>query len=135
MIKKWNFEKNGQQIPAVSAWVQDSLWVHLNGKTWVLESPQSQMGSQRKIQKAGGSGSSFPHLVKAPMPGRVTKVMVQIGDRVEKGQPVLMMEAMKMEYTLKSELETSVEDVKVQLGDQVSLGQVLVQLKVEKNRT
>lgn len=69
------------------------------------------------------------HLIKAPMPGKITKVFVNDGDLVKKSQALLVMEAMKMEYTLKSDLDTVVEKINVKLGDQVVLGHLLIQLQ------
>jgi acetyl-CoA carboxylase biotin carboxyl carrier protein len=67
------------------------------------------------------------------MPGRITKVTAKVGDKVEAGQTVIMMEAMKMEYTLKAEVEGVVKAVNVQESDQVNLGQILVELELPKN--
>ena len=62
------------------------------------------------------------------MPGKITKIFVSAGQVVEKAQPLLVMEAMKMEYTLKSELNTMVDKINVQVGAQVPLGQLLIEL-------
>ena len=48
---------------------------------------------------------------------------------VNKGDALLVMEAMKMEYTLKSDLKAIVEKISIEVGQQVTLGQLLVQLK------
>ena len=63
------------------------------------------------------------------MPGKITKVFVKEGQAVAIGEPLIVMEAMKMEYTLKSDLKTTVEKVLVKVDQQVVLGQLLVQLK------
>lgn len=68
--------------------------------------------------------------IKAPMPGKITKIFVKEGQTVKKGDALVVMEAMKMEYTLKSDLDTAVEKVNVNLNDQVTLGSLLVQLQV-----
>ena len=65
------------------------------------------------------------------MPGKVTQVMVQVGATVRKGQTLLVMEAMKMEYTLAADQDGPVTEVAVQAGAQVGLGDVLVQLGVK----
>src|SRR3989344_3850942 len=72
-----------------------------------------------------------PHLILAPMPGKITKIFIDSGSQVQKSQALLVMEAMKMEYTLKSDLNTVVEKVNVQVGDQVTLGSLLIELKPE----
>lgn len=48
------------------------------------------------------SGTRHQHHIKAPLPGRIIKLFVSTGDAVDKGQPLLIMEAMKMEHTLRA---------------------------------
>ncbi len=62
----------------------------------------------------------------APMPGRVVKVTVASGEVVEAGQPLLVLEAMKMEHTLRSPHAGTVSAIAVEAGDQVEAGQTLV---------
>jgi|SRR5690554_1437455 len=65
--------------------------------------------------------------IKAPMPGLILDIMVSEGDFLKKGEPVLVLEAMKMENTIKSSGEGLVKSVKVAVGDSVEKSQVLVQ--------
>jgi propionyl-CoA carboxylase alpha chain len=60
------------------------------------------------------------------MPGSVIRIAVQVGDDVEAGQPLLWLEAMKMEHTVAATAAGRVEEVRMQVGQQVELGQVLV---------
>lgn len=69
--------------------------------------------------------------VKAPMPGKVIAVNVAVGDAVEKGQVLAVMEAMKMEHSLAAPRDGVVEVVGAELGAQVSEGIVLVGLVAE----
>ena len=69
--------------------------------------------------------------VKAPMPGKVIAVNVSVGDTVEKGQVVAVMEAMKMEHSLTAPREGLVESVGAQLNAQVPEGEILVALVEE----
>ena len=62
----------------------------------------------------------------APLPGSVIRVAVQVGDDVEAGQPLLWLEAMKMEHTVAATTAGRVQEVRMQVGQQVELGQVLV---------
>ena len=62
------------------------------------------------------------------MPGKITRVTVKKGDAVSKGQALVVMEAMKMEYTLEADRGGRVEEVSVELGKQVGLGDVLVRV-------
>jgi propionyl-CoA carboxylase alpha chain len=61
----------------------------------------------------------------APMPGSVVRVAVTVGDRVEKGQPLLWLEAMKMEHAVNAPSAGIVTELPVAAGEQVDLGGVL----------
>ncbi|MGW1343895.1 acetyl/propionyl/methylcrotonyl-CoA carboxylase subunit alpha [Kribbella sp. NPDC002412] len=61
----------------------------------------------------------------APMPGTVIRVGVQVGDKVEQGQPLLWLEAMKMEHTIASPAGGVVSELRVEAGQQVEVGAVL----------
>ena len=65
--------------------------------------------------------------IKAPMPGLILEVNVKPGDTVQKGDKVLVLEAMKMENVIKSPGEGKVSEVRVVKGDSVEKNQVLVQ--------
>lgn len=123
MSQKLVVEINGKKVEGYAQVIQGKLWVHRLGQTFSLES--SKGGRQRKAVE----GKSSKNVIHAPMPGKITKIFVEPGQAISLGQAVVVMEAMKMEYTLKSELETSVEKVAVKVGDQVQLGQKLVTLK------
>ncbi len=66
--------------------------------------------------------------VKAPLPGAIIGIKVNIGDRVESGMTLLLMEAMKMETEIKASVTGQVASIAVSVGDQVSTGQVLVSI-------
>ncbi|MGD9551470.1 MAG: acetyl-CoA carboxylase biotin carboxyl carrier protein subunit, partial [Burkholderiaceae bacterium] len=71
--------------------------------------------------------------IVAPMNGKVLGVFVQPGDRVEKGQRVAVLEAMKMEHQLLARRDGVVDQVLVRVGDQVPSKAVLVSLAEEEN--
>jgi biotin carboxyl carrier protein len=73
-----------------------------------------------------GGGADGPRPVKAPMPGRVVRVLVAVGDEVVEGQGVVVIEAMKMQNELKSPKAGLVARVGVGVGDTVGSGDVLV---------
>ncbi len=72
-----------------------------------------------------GAGSGA---VSVAMPGRVVKVLAQVGDKVDKGQPVLIVEAMKMENEVKAKRAGTVLTVLVAEGSSVEGGKVLMEI-------
>jgi biotin carboxyl carrier protein len=68
------------------------------------------------------------HEILAPMPGKVLKLLVRDGDLVEAGQPLVVIEAMKMETTLAAESAAIVKHVRVEEGQTVDHGAVLIEL-------
>jgi len=85
------------------------------------------------LAQAGGtrSRSKTGNVVPAAMPGRVLRVVVAAGDAVTAGQPILVLEAMKMENEVKAPRDGTVESVAVSAGQAVSAGDVLVRLRPE----
>jgi 3-methylcrotonyl-CoA carboxylase alpha subunit len=79
-------------------------------------------------RRAWGDGGE----VSSPMPGRVVRLAVQAGDRVTPNQPLLVLEAMKMEHVVEAPHAAVVTGVHVQPGEQVSAGALLVTLTDEK---
>lgn len=102
--------------------IKGTLWIHLNGRTVSVE-----VNPGRKSRKKGAAGSS--DTLTAPMPGKVTKILLKPGAAVEPGQAVLVMEAMKMEYTLKAEIGGAIDAINCAVGEQVALGKTLVKIK------
>jgi len=67
--------------------------------------------------------------IKAPIPGLITRVYVEPGQMVEAGQPLLVLEAMKMENEIRAPGRGIVHHVAVQPGQTVTLGEVMVEIQ------
>jgi propionyl-CoA carboxylase alpha chain len=65
----------------------------------------------------------------APMPGLVTRLDVTVGDKVEAGQPIAVMEAMKMENILRAEKSATVKATPIEAGESVAVDQVIVEFE------
>lgn len=112
----------GTDIKAEAQVIKDTLWVHFKGRTFTVDAQPPS----RKRTKAGAASSDR---VLAPMPGKITKILVRAGQEITKGQAVLVMEAMKMEYTLKAEVAGKIGQIDCETGDQVVLGKMLVKIE------
>ncbi len=65
----------------------------------------------------------------APMPGLLTRLEVKAGDTVEAGQPVAVVEAMKMENILRAEKSATVKSTAAKAGDSLAVDQVIVEFE------
>ncbi|ACP22616.1 3-methylcrotonoyl-CoA carboxylase, alpha subunit (plasmid) [Sinorhizobium fredii NGR234] len=101
----------------------ETLTLFLGGRNLVFHLPDSLSG--------GHSSEVADDELIAPMPGLIKLVRVGAGEAVAKGQPLVVMEAMKMELTLSATREGKVASVHVAEGAQVSEGTVLVKLDEE----
>lgn len=129
-MKLLKFSYGENQVEGYAQKIGGKLWVYVNGKTFTYEPPFSSRRGQGKLQAKSQATS-----IHAPMPGKVTKLFVNKDSNLKSGQAVVVMEAMKMEYTLKSEIDGSVEEVLCKVGVQVALGQILVKIKAAETKS
>ena len=103
--------------------VLDGDGVVIGGRRYgfAVDDPRSLTG-----RRGSGAGTEGPRPVKAPMPGRVVRVLVEAGDAVNEGQGVIVIEAMKMQNELKSPKTGVVSRVSAAVGDTVGSGDALV---------
>ena len=81
------------------------------------------------IRTKGASGGQSVRTLVAPLPGRIVKVAVKPGDRVEKGATLLVIEAMKMENEFKAGVSGTIAEVRVEPGQAVNGGDVLIVIR------
>jgi len=114
--------------------VQRSTTVEVNGKRfsvnmWVPEAPAGAAAPSKKKAKRGASGGAGGGAasgnVEAPMQGTIVKLLVAVGDAVEIGAGIVVLEAMKMENQINAEKAGTVKELKVAAGDTVGGGDVL----------
>lgn len=99
----------------------DGVWIGGRRVEFAVDDPRSLQG-----RRGSGAGAEGPRAVKAPMPGRVVRVLVEVGAEVVEGAGVVVIEAMKMQNELKSPKAGRVVRVAVAVGDTVGSGDVLV---------
>ncbi|MGZ5923324.1 MAG: acetyl-CoA carboxylase biotin carboxyl carrier protein subunit, partial [Rhizomicrobium sp.] len=80
---------------------------------------------------ADEAGAATDRIV-TPMPGKVIQLLVKAGDAVKRGQPLAVLEAMKMEHTLSAPADETIESVSVSTGDQVAEGTIVIRFAREK---
>jgi biotin carboxyl carrier protein len=95
-----------------------NVWIHYRGETWRVERP---------VERPAGAPEE-EHDLTAPMPGRVVKVLVAEGEKVVKGAPLLLLEAMKMEHEIRSPRDGEVTRVFRKSGEMVAMGDPLVEI-------
>ncbi|MEC8538410.1 MAG: acetyl/propionyl/methylcrotonyl-CoA carboxylase subunit alpha [Pseudomonadota bacterium] len=71
--------------------------------------------------------------IAAPMPGQITKLLVEIGDEVQAGQDVAIIEAMKMENVLSSEARGRVKSIEVKIGDNLNVDDIIMTLDLAED--
>ncbi|MBQ8159354.1 MAG: acetyl-CoA carboxylase biotin carboxyl carrier protein subunit [Clostridia bacterium] len=91
--------------------------------------PAAAPAKKAAAPKAAASGKSGSVQIKAPMPGNILDVKVKVGDQVRNGQPVCVLEAMKMENEIPAPQDGKVASVEVSKGTTVETGAVLVTLE------
>jgi pyruvate carboxylase subunit B len=120
---------DGRSYTAVAATGGEHREVRVNGVSSVVTVEDEQLarlrGQVKTRRRAGGEQ------VKAPMPGRIVSISVAVGDTVETGQGVVVIEAMKMENELRAREPGTVAGIEVRAGDVVDRDQVLVTLEAE----
>ena len=111
----------------VTATPQGLLRIAGNGAsdTVDVDGPTSHVRLTRKPRFTDPADTVPAGSLVAPMPGTVVSVAVEKGDEVAAGQPVLVMEAMKMQHTVAAPHDGVVTSVDVRTGQQVAAGEVL----------
>jgi 3-methylcrotonyl-CoA carboxylase alpha subunit len=105
------------------------------GPRVVLESPDGGRYTLSYGERAAGGGRSAAavsgsSLLRAPMPGSIVQVLVEEGDRVRARQPLVVLEAMKMEHVIEAPADAAVKRVACREGDTVAEGDLLVELAI-----
>lgn len=119
---------DGEIQLALTEQVGADLWVSSKGWSYKIKN----FGVNRpKLKKKSATGSGS---ITAPMPGQILKVLVKNDDQVEEGQALFMVEAMKMEHTLKAPYAGTVADLNFKAGDSVSSSDVILKINAPKEK-
>jgi len=111
----WFLEIGAEKREIVIARNGLEIWIASGGRTFRFSLPEF---SERSAGKE----------IRAPMTGKIVDVPVGVGEKVQKGDTLVILEAMKMEYRMEAPVEGEIQDLYVKEGDLVDLGQVLIRL-------
>ncbi len=117
------FTVDGTTHTAFLASAGSTQYVAIDGEVIELRKPDPRR-ARRKQHRGEGN-------LTASMPGQITKVLVNAGDVVQRGQPLIVLEAMKMEIKITAPRDGRVMKVLVQLGQVVDRGQELIEIDRE----
>ncbi len=106
---------------------QNVCTVVVNGNTYKFNIETEKSFSRQKFLATVNSQLSMN--VSAPLPGTITSVLVDKGQKVEKGEPLMELEAMKMQNEILCPISGEVRDIKVKEGDSVLKDQILIEVK------
>jgi acetyl/propionyl-CoA carboxylase alpha subunit len=122
-------DESGERIVVVDGtphrvWIAqhgETAWVHAFGRAWEINLPDP-------VKQASG-GHDETDVALAPMPGTVVEVRVQPGDRVTRGQTLLVIESMKMQTSIMAGRDGTVADVPMAAGQSFNRGALLARLQ------
>ncbi len=113
--------------------VQTTFRVKQVGEVFYVRSARDCRTVKRLTRHPPPESSARHATANSPMPGQVLRILVEEGQRVEAGDPLVILEAMKMEQTIKTAIGGVVDAVLVKTGDVVMPGQMLVQITAVEN--
>ncbi|WP_288108822.1 biotin carboxylase N-terminal domain-containing protein [Limnobacter sp.] len=114
----------GTQPMRATVWpCAEGAWVRLSGQARALLVADHTLQTDSAV-----SQGQFQPLVKSPMNGKITQILVQPGQPVQAGDVLFCLEAMKMEHRIAARSNATVDSILVEVGQQMNMGQTLAQL-------
>ncbi|PLX07193.1 MAG: acetyl-CoA carboxylase biotin carboxyl carrier protein subunit [Marinilabiliales bacterium] len=130
-MKKYKFKISGNEYNVYIQKVEKNMAkIEVNGtptsKTPTLVRPKVPSAKPKEQQLTANASLSQ---IKAPLPGIILELKVAVGDTVDKGETLLIMEAMKMENNVMADKAGNVTAIKTKIGDNVLQGDVLIEIQ------
>lgn len=113
---------NGEQHVVYAVAARDAVWVFLNGRTYLVESSHSARSGRRQHHDDQDALAS-------PMPATVERITVEQGQSVAAGDVLIVLEAMKMELTIKAPRDGRIKAIGCRAGELVQPGVPLIELE------
>ncbi|MFC4766316.1 pyruvate carboxylase [Effusibacillus consociatus] len=107
-----------------------TIYFELNGQP--REVTVRDLSAEVAVESRRKADSADPEQIGTSMPGKVLKVMVEPGDKVKKGEYLLVTEAMKMETTVQAPFDAVVKEIFIKSGDSIETGDLLILLEKKK---
>jgi acetyl/propionyl-CoA carboxylase alpha subunit len=102
---------------------KNSLQIWINGEVYHFEFSEKKQENQIPLAKT--------NQLEAPMPGRILKILVKERQPFQEGEPLVVMESMKMEMTLSAPYSGKIKKIRCEEGKLVEMGEVLIEMDVE----
>ncbi|MBM01427.1 MAG: hypothetical protein CL762_01720 [Chloroflexi bacterium] len=145
-MKKYNFEIDGKKFEVeVNLVNSDNAEVKVNNKDFDIKisngssepkkaepkkaEPKKAEPKKAEPKKAEKSVQENPGDLLALMPGKIIKVLVSEGQEIKMGEPVIIMESMKMEQTIVSSADGVIESLNVSEGETIEVGSVMLVIR------
>ena len=120
---------NGKAFTVYFAEANGNKYISIGGERFLIQEATSE-GARSSAHDA--SGIAEEPIAASPMPGKVVKILVKLGDKVERGQGLVIVEAMKMENEIKSPVKGAVEKINFAPGDLVDAAQPIIEITPEE---
>jgi acetyl/propionyl-CoA carboxylase alpha subunit len=129
----WCRTSDGKSHRFIISWVGKELHLWLDGYLFVYERVDAGRMDARRPGRRDEADEGDDIL--APMPGTVAEILVQVGDQVERGQTIMIMESMKMELLIAAHRAGVIMRLAVEPGSQVDKGMRLLEMQKEPQET
>lgn len=106
-----------------------NVYVFIDGEQYIIQKVDETL----EVDTIDDTTNKDIEIIKPPMPGSIVKILVENGQEVDEGTPILVLEAMKMEMTLYSSIKGIITEINVAPGEQIDADKTLVLIKRKEN--
>jgi 3-methylcrotonyl-CoA carboxylase alpha subunit len=122
---EWLLDVDGRPVRATLAARGGETWIFIEGETYVIE----EAGDNDQRPRRRGGPDDRARQVTPPMPSAVIRILAAEGERVNRGQSLIVLSAMKMETTLSAPYRGVVTKIHTAVGAQVMPGAILMEIE------
>ncbi|MGB9729851.1 MAG: biotin/lipoyl-containing protein [Thermoprotei archaeon] len=114
-------------VPYVVRFENSLNTMYINGELLLIKSVEERKSDSLVMKTSVSLMTTYEKdLIMSPMPGRIIKILVKPGSQVKKGQPLLVIESMKMENIISSDRDGIIKEILIPLGSTVNKGSPLI---------